>query len=163
MKEPFGLCPTNPKALELIQELHDELIDQFNSSKINIGMDETVDLGKGKSKQECQRIGKGEVFLKYVLNLHDNHQQKQKEREMTNGMQTQCWADILHHYPSLIEKIPKHMNNNPMHDFDTDTTTTTTASSSSPSFVALEWVRSKLKYENVVNCITIIDCKLSLE
>ena len=69
MKEPFGLCPTNPKALELIQELHDELIDQFNSSKINIGMDETVDLGKGKSKQECQRIGKGEVFLKYVLNL----------------------------------------------------------------------------------------------
>ena len=121
VKEPFGMCPTDPKALELVTSLHDELVEQFNSNKLNVGMDETVDLGKGRSKEECARVGRGEVFLNYLLHLHENHQRKCEVRESKEGMQTQCWADIIHHYPSLVERIPKH------------------SSGKAPSFVALEW------------------------
>ena len=71
VKEPFGLCATNPKALELVTSLHDELVEQFQSNTLNVGMDETVDLGKDNSKQECQRLGKGTVFVNYLLHIHE--------------------------------------------------------------------------------------------
>jgi len=88
-----------------VQSLHDELTESFNSTKLNVGMDETVDLGKGKSKEECSKIGKGRVFMNYLMSIHQNHQKKKHERGKT--MQTQCWADILHHYPSLMKELPK--------------------------------------------------------
>ena len=70
VKEPFGLCATNDGSVKLVTSLHDELLENFISNKLNIGMDETIDLGKGKSKQECIKIGKGHVFVNYLLKIH---------------------------------------------------------------------------------------------
>ena len=96
-----SLAPTNPKSFEMIEELYAELLPNFTSPYFNIGCDETVELCLGKSKAECDRIGKGNVYLNYLKKL--NAEAKK------NGKQTQFWGDIILNHPELISKIPKDM------------------------------------------------------
>ncbi|MFB9056756.1 family 20 glycosylhydrolase [Mariniflexile ostreae] len=96
-----ALAPTNPKSLELMQELYAELLPNFTSKYVNIGGDETVELGLGKSKALSNKIGKGQVYLDFLemlnteINLH--------------GKQTLFWGDIVLNHPELIKDIPKSM------------------------------------------------------
>lgn len=96
-----ALAPTNPKSLVLMQELYAELLPNFTSKYANIGGDETVELGLGKSKSLSDKIGKGQVYLNYLkkLNVEINK----------NGKLTQFWGDIVLNHPELIKDIPKNM------------------------------------------------------
>lgn len=49
-KGPFSLCPIEPKAETFIADLLDQLLPNFTSPLVNIGCDETFDVGWGKSK-----------------------------------------------------------------------------------------------------------------
>jgi len=96
-----ALAPTNPKSLEFMKELFDELLPNFSSQYANIGGDETVELGLGKSKERCEEIGKGKVYLNFLKKLN---------REVNrNGKQTLFWGDIILNHPDLIKDIPKNM------------------------------------------------------
>jgi hexosaminidase len=46
--EPFSLNATDPKSVEFVDELLSELLPHFTSKKVNVGCDETFDLGKGR-------------------------------------------------------------------------------------------------------------------
>lgn len=96
-----ALAPTNPKSLELMQELYAELLPNFSSPYANIGGDETVELGLGKSKAMSDKIGKGQVYLNFLKKL--NHEVNE------NGKLTQFWGDIVLNHPELIKDIPKNM------------------------------------------------------
>lgn len=96
-----SLAPTNPKSLELMQELYSELLPNFKSKYVNIGGDETVELGLGKSKPLSDKIGKGQVYLDYLKKLNNEI--------ITHGKQTQFWGDIVLNHPELIKDIPKNM------------------------------------------------------
>lgn len=96
-----ALAPTNPKSLELMQELYTELLPNFSSKYANIGGDETVELGLGKSKSLSEQIGKGQVYLNFLKKLNNEI--------IKNGKQTQFWGDIVLNHPELIKDIPKNM------------------------------------------------------
>lgn len=96
-----ALAPTNPKSLELMQELYAELLPNFSSKYANIGGDETVELGLGKSKQLSDKIGKGQVYLDFLKKLN--------AEIIKNGKRTQFWGDIVLNHPELIKDIPKNM------------------------------------------------------
>src|SRR5699024_8604836 len=96
-----ALAPTNPESLELMKELYAELLPNFSSNYANIGGDETVELGLGKSKKLSDSIGKGQVYLDFLMKLNDEI--------IKNGKQTQFWVDIDLNHPLLIKDIPKNI------------------------------------------------------
>lgn len=100
-KKRTALAVTNPKSLELIQELYAELLPNFTSEYMNIGGDETLELGLGKSKALCEQLGKGQVYLNFLKKL--NNEVKK------HGKQTQFWGDIVLNHPEIIKDIPKDM------------------------------------------------------
>ncbi|RPD97994.1 beta-N-acetylhexosaminidase [Aureibaculum marinum] len=96
-----SLAPTYPKSFELMQELYAELLPNFTSKYANIGGDETVELGLGKSKSLSEKIGKGKVYLDFLKKLNDEI--------IKNGKQTMFWGDIVLNHSELIKDIPKNM------------------------------------------------------
>ena len=92
------LCPIEPKSIELVAELYTELLPHFSSQKFNIGGDEPWELGQGRSKAECERIGKGRVYLDFILKLHKLVQQ--------HGRTMHFWGDIILHHPELVTEVP---------------------------------------------------------
>ena len=97
----IALDPTNPASIELMKELYAELLPNFNSHYFNIGCDETIELGLGRSKPVCDSIGVGKVYLTYLKKLND----------LVNkyGKKTQFWGDIILNHDSLISQLPKNM------------------------------------------------------
>lgn len=96
---PFSLAPTDPGSVELVRGLYDELLPHFTSRQLNVGCDETFDLGQGRSKQLCEERGTGRVYLDFLLQIY---------REVTaRGRRMQFWGDIIEQHPELIPELPK--------------------------------------------------------
>jgi len=94
----FSLCPLDPGSIQLIGELMDELLPHFTSRLVNVGCDETFDLGQGRSKEACEKHGVGRVYLDFLLKIHEIVQKK--------GRTMQFWGDIIMHHPELIPELP---------------------------------------------------------
>ncbi len=99
--EPFSLNPTDPRSLALMEELYDELLPNFSSRQFNVGCDETVDLGQGRSKSECEARSTERVYLDFLLKVY----QAVKAR----GHTMMFWGDIIVQHPELISELPKDM------------------------------------------------------
>jgi len=96
---PSTLAPNHPGTLPFVRKLYDELLPNFSSKLLNIGGDETWDLGRGQSKLLADRIGKGQVYLNFVKQLH---------REVTKrDRRMMFWGDIILNHPELIKKVPR--------------------------------------------------------
>jgi hexosaminidase len=96
---PFTLAPRHPGTMKFLRSLYDELLPYFSSRFFNVGCDETWDLGCGQSARLCQRFGKGNVYLRFLLNLH---------KEVTRrGKTIMFWGDIILQYPDLIGRLPR--------------------------------------------------------
>jgi hypothetical protein len=84
--EPTGdymsLCPIDPRATEFLAGLYDDLLPHFTSRSFNVGCDETVDLGKGRSHEAVERRGRARVYLDFV-------------------------REIVFEHPELIPELPK--------------------------------------------------------
>lgn len=98
---PFSLCPTDPRSIELIADLYEQLLPHFSSRMFNVGCDETFDVGQGKSKEECQKRGRERVYLDFLLRIY--------ELVKKHGRRMQFWGDIILHRPQLIGELPKDM------------------------------------------------------
>lgn len=98
-KSKTSLDPTNPKSFKLISELYNELLPNFSSKYFNIGCDETMELGLGRSKTVCDKEGKGKVYLDYLKKLNAEVNKL--------GKTTQFWGDIIINHSELIPKLPK--------------------------------------------------------
>lgn len=97
-EEPQGLCPLDPGSIKLAEDLIAQMSSCFQSSRINVGCDETIDLGYGRSKEAVNERGRGVVYLDYLKQVHALCE--------SHGKQMQFWADILLRYPELINEIP---------------------------------------------------------
>ena len=95
----FSLNPLDPRSLELIESLYDDVLPNFSSRMINVGCDETFDLGTGHSKAECERRGKERVYLDFLLKIHDALKRR--------GRTMQFWGDIVLHNPEVIPELPE--------------------------------------------------------
>lgn len=96
----FSLCPGDPASLELLRSLYDELLPHFSSHMFNVGADETFDLGQGRSAGDCERLGRGRVYLDFLLKIH-------REVE-ARGRTMQFWGDIIVQHPELISELPRN-------------------------------------------------------
>jgi len=95
----FSLAPGDPGSLALIRGLYDELLPHFTSRMFNVGCDETFDLGKGRSKEACERMGTGRVYLNFLNQIY--------EAVRSHGLTMQFWGDIIMKYPQLVPELPK--------------------------------------------------------
>jgi hypothetical protein len=95
---PFSLCPLDPGSLELVRGLFDELLPHFTSRQLNVGCDETFDVGQGRSKEACEEHGAGRVYLDFLLQIY----QEVKAR----GHTMQFWGDIIVQHPDLVPEVP---------------------------------------------------------
>ena len=96
---PSTLAPNHPGTLPFLRSLYDESLPNFSSQFLNIGGDETWDLGRGQSKKLCDKLGKGQVYLDFVKRIH---------REVTQrGKRMMFWGDIILNHPELIRKLAK--------------------------------------------------------
>lgn len=98
-KEPYGLCATDPRSLALLAELYDELFPHFTSREVNVGLDETFDLGMGRSRAACAARGKHRVYLEYLRAVH--------ALVTARGKRMQFWGDIVLEAPELVAELPR--------------------------------------------------------
>ncbi|MEM7394352.1 MAG: family 20 glycosylhydrolase [Verrucomicrobiota bacterium] len=95
---PFSLRPAEPGSIQLLKELYAELLPNFSSRYVNVGCDETVDLGRGLSRTQCETEGKGRVYLDFLRQIH---------RLVTgHGRTMMFWADIIRNEPDLLTELP---------------------------------------------------------
>ena len=91
------LCPTDPRAIALIEELLEELLPHFTSRQVNIGCDEAR-IGLGRSRRIVEERGAGPVYLDYVRRVH--------ELVRRHGRTTQLWGDVIINHPELASELP---------------------------------------------------------
>ena len=96
---PFSLAPEDPGSLALVTSLLDELLPHFSSSMVNVGCDETIDLGQGRSAAAVRERGAGRVYLDFLLKIYAAVRER--------GRTMQFWGDIINHHPELIAELPK--------------------------------------------------------
>lgn len=82
-----SLNPVDPRSIETVSRIFDELVPLFSGKYIHTGCDEALQLGTGASKEACEKYGKDRVFVDFVNKLNDNLNAR--------GKLMQYWADIL--------------------------------------------------------------------
>ncbi|MFL7837868.1 MAG: family 20 glycosylhydrolase [Candidatus Promineifilaceae bacterium] len=97
--EPFSLCPGDPGSLQLVRDMLDELLPHFQSRQVNVGCDETVDVGQGRSREAVAEKGAGRVYLDFLNQIR--REVRIRERTM------QFWGDIVIEHPDLVAELPR--------------------------------------------------------
>lgn len=95
------LCPVNPASSALLRSMYDSLLPNFTSRQVNVGCDETYSLGKGGSREEVERLGKGRVYLNFLNKIY--------ALVRAHGRTMQFWGDIILQYPELIPELPENI------------------------------------------------------
>lgn len=97
--EPYSLCPTDPGSIELLRDLYDQLLPHFRSRLFNVGLDETFDLGLGRSREAAEAKGRSGVYLDYLRAIH---------REVgSRGFRMMFWGDVILNHPESIPGLPQ--------------------------------------------------------
>lgn len=97
-KYPFSIAPS-AKALEFLDGLYRELLPNFASTQLNVGCDETYDLGLGKSRARVEQVGRARVWLDFVREIHG--------LAAKHGKSLQVWGDTVRRHPELFPDLPR--------------------------------------------------------
>lgn len=100
---PHGhvLAPGKPGSMALITSWFAEIDSLFTSRFVHIGADETVELGRGQTRERVRAEGLGKVYLQFVKDID--------AALKPNGKRLMFWADIAMHSPQLVGILPKDM------------------------------------------------------
>jgi hexosaminidase len=98
---PFSLCPTDDNSLKFVRDLLEQLLPCFQSSLVNIGCDETYDVGWGRSKAAVEARGRHAVYAEFVAKVSAVVNQL--------GKRPAFWADIALHDASALDVLPKDL------------------------------------------------------
>lgn len=94
---PSVLAPT-PENAEFALGLVREQLAEVRSPKVNIGCDETFELGRCASAAAVAERGAGAVYLEHLRRLVDPL--------VAEGREVQVWADVLRRHPHLAADLP---------------------------------------------------------
>jgi hexosaminidase len=100
-KGPFSLSPTNPGSLSLVHEWIKQLSACHNGGRINIGCDETSDVGAGQSAESVSNSGFAHVYSSFV-----NSVARVCKQEEFHPM---FWADIALSQPESLAILDNSM------------------------------------------------------
>ena len=104
MERPTTLCPTDPRSLQLITGLYDELLPCFRSKYLNVGCDETMELlnwtpEANRSAEALAEKGPAEVYVEFLRRIH--------EAVTSRGHVMMFWGDIVLRHPEKLGDLPK--------------------------------------------------------
>lgn len=97
--EPYSLCAVDPRAFELLADLYAQLLPQFTSTQFNVGLDETFDLGAGRSADVVRERGADRVYVDFLTRV--------RGLAAEQGRTIQFWGDVVLHHPDRIPDLPK--------------------------------------------------------
>ena len=95
---PTTLYP-DKASLDFIASLYDDFLPNFTSENFNVGCDEPWELGMGRSKAECDKVGKYRVYIEYLKKL--------AELCKARGKHMHFWADVIIEEPELAKELPE--------------------------------------------------------
>jgi len=99
LKLPASVLAPTPENARFALDLCRELLACHTSRRINIGCDETFELGKGASAAAVAEEGYGRVYQRHLLRLLEGlHAQ---------GQEVLFWGDILRSHPELVAELPR--------------------------------------------------------
>ena len=98
---PFSLCPVDPASEAFVSDLLSQLLPCFSSPLVNIGCDETFDIGYGRSKQAVTDRGRAAVYMDFVRTI--------AAIARTHGKRPMFWADIALSHPEELHRVPEDM------------------------------------------------------
>jgi hypothetical protein len=99
--EPYSLDLSDPRALALLASLYDELLPCFRSRTLDVGLDETFDLGTGRSKAAAEARGVERVYLEHLRAVHS--------LVRARGCRMQFWGDVILQRPELVPELPREL------------------------------------------------------
>lgn len=100
-REPYSLDLADPRAIALLEDLYDQLLPCFRSRTFAVGLDETFDLGLGKSKDACAERGVERVYLEHLRRVH--------ALVTARGRRMQFWGDVILQRPDLVPELPRDL------------------------------------------------------
>ncbi|HEX2165167.1 MAG TPA: family 20 glycosylhydrolase [Thermoanaerobaculia bacterium] len=97
--EPFSLCAVDPRVPELLADLYDQLLPCFASRQANVGLDESFDLGRCRSRAASEERGRHRVYTEFVRTVHGLLAER--------GRRMQMWGDVVLEEPAVIGELPE--------------------------------------------------------
>ncbi len=94
-----SLDVTNDKTYDFLDKCIAELSVLFPSKYFHAGLDESWDVGFGRSKKLTEKIG--------LAAVHANHYKKVNELVKKYGKHMMMYGDIIHNHPEIFEMLPK--------------------------------------------------------
>jgi hexosaminidase len=99
VRRPAAVLAPTPENAAFALSLFDELLPNFTSRRVNIGCDETFELGEGVSRDEVARRGREAVYVEHLLRILGPL--------VDRGHEVQFWADVLRRDPALVKQLPE--------------------------------------------------------
>ena len=95
---PASVLRPCDESLEFALSLIDVLAPLFSSRRINIGCDETFELGRGASRERVNQVGLGRVYLDHLQRLLAGLRER--------GREPLFWGDVVRNHPELARELP---------------------------------------------------------
>ncbi len=110
---PFSLCPILPESEAFVRDLLGQLLPNFRSPLVNIGCDETFDVGWGRSKDEVARravphvasLGETAAFARARAELFFDFVGRICAIVREHGKRPLMWADIAMSHPDMLDRL----------------------------------------------------------
>ncbi|MHB8301558.1 MAG: family 20 glycosylhydrolase [Acidobacteriaceae bacterium] len=97
----YVLAPGQHGSLQLIDRWFTEIASMFPGPFLHIGADETVDLGRGQTKERVDQQGLGAVYIDFLKQIYTSLAPLHKR--------ILFWGDIAMNSPELVKTLPKDM------------------------------------------------------
>lgn len=93
------LDPYDPRSIELVGKMMDDMLPNFTSVYFNANMDEPFELGLCKTKKQAEEKGVGHVYLEYAMKVNELTHNFNKKMMM--------WGDVVSRHSDIIPEIPE--------------------------------------------------------
>lgn len=95
--EPTVLQPTADNAAFVLALVREQM-SHLTSTTVNVGCDETFELGRGRSADIVAERGVGAVYIEHLNRI--------LRPLVADGFQVQYWGDIVRSHPDLLGELP---------------------------------------------------------
>ncbi len=93
------LCPTSEETWEVVANIINELAPAFNGKYFHTGLDESMAIGQGRSKEAVEKYGIAKVYADYYNRLN--------RLIRKNGQTMMMYGDIVMNHPDILTMLDK--------------------------------------------------------